>query len=66
MYTEEISKIPLSSNGDKRLQTFAGIEKYPYGKNEFKACKNEMRDVCKAEETLLSKDCENGIMLYVT
>ena len=64
VYTEEISKIALSSNGDKRLQTFDGIETYPYGANAFKACKNEMRDVWKAKETLLSKDCEND--MYVT
>ena len=64
VYTEEISKIALRSNGDKRLQTFDGIETYPYGTKAFKACKNEMRDVWKAKETLLSKDCEND--MYVT
>ena len=32
VYTEEINKIPLSSNYDKRLQTFDKITTYPYGK----------------------------------
>ena len=64
VYTEEISKIALSSNGDKRLQTFDGIETYLYGTKAFKACKNEIRDVWKPKETLLSKDCEND--MYVT
>ena len=30
MYTEEVNKIVLSSDDDKRLQTFDGIETYPY------------------------------------
>ena len=42
MYTEEINKIALSSNDDKRLQTFDGIETYPYGTNAFKVCESEM------------------------
>ena len=28
---EEVNKIALSSNDDKRLQAFDGIETYPYG-----------------------------------
>ena len=31
VYTEEINKIALSSNDDKRLQTFDRITSYPYG-----------------------------------
>ena len=42
VYTEEVNKIALSSNDDKRLQTFDGIETYPYGTNAFKVCKSEM------------------------
>ena len=34
MYTEEVNKIALSSNDDKRLQTFDRITTYPYGTNE--------------------------------
>ena len=30
MYIEEINKIALSSNDDKRLQTFDRITAYPY------------------------------------
>ena len=34
MYTEEVNKIALSSNDDKRLQTSDKITTYPYGTNE--------------------------------
>ena len=33
VYTEEINKIALSSNDDRRLQTFDRITTYPYGTN---------------------------------
>ena len=42
LYTEEINKIALSSNDDKRLQTFDRTTTYPYGTNAFKACESEM------------------------
>ena len=42
MYTEEVNKIALSSNDDKRIQTFDKVTKYPYGTNVFKVCENEM------------------------
>ena len=42
MYTEEVNKIALSNNDDKRLQTFDGITTYPYGTNVFKICESEM------------------------
>ena len=42
VYTEEINKIALNSNDDKRLQTFSGIATYPYGTNAFKVCESEM------------------------
>ena len=42
VYTEEVNKIALSSNDDKRLQTFDGITTYPYGANAFKVCESEM------------------------
>ena len=35
----------ISSNDDKRLQTFDGIETYPCGTNAFKACESEMMTV---------------------
>ena len=42
VYTKEVNKIALSSDDDKILQTFDGIETYPYGTNEFKVCESEM------------------------
>ena len=42
VYTEEINKIPLISNDDKRLKSFDGITTYPYRTNAFKVCKTEM------------------------
>ena len=42
VYTEEINKIALSSNDDKRLQTSDRIKTYPYGTNTFKVCESEM------------------------
>ena len=43
VYTEQINKIVLSSNDDKRLQTFDKIATYPCGTNAFKLCKSEFR-----------------------
>ena len=42
MYTEEVNKIALSSNHDKRIQIFDKVTTYPYGTNGFMVCKNEM------------------------
>ena len=42
VYTEQINKIVLSSNDDKRSQTFDKITTYPYGTNAFKVCESEM------------------------
>ena len=41
VYTEEGNKIALNSDGDKRLQTFDGIQTYPYRTNAFKVCESE-------------------------
>ena len=38
VYTEEVNKIALSSNDDKRLQTHDKITTYSYGTNAFKIC----------------------------
>ena len=49
VYTEEINNIALSSNDDKRLQTFDGIDTYSYGTIAFKVCESEMpvvKDLC--------------------
>ena len=42
VYTEEINKIAISSNDDKRLQTFDKVTTYPYGTNAFKVWESEM------------------------
>ena len=42
VYTEQINKILLSSNENKRLQTFDKIITYPYETNAFKVCESEM------------------------
>ena len=42
VYTEQINKIAVSSNDDKRLPTFDKITTYPYGTNAFKVCEKEM------------------------
>ena len=42
VYTEQINKIALSSNDDKRLQTFDKITTYPHGTIAFKVCESEM------------------------
>ena len=42
VYTEEVNKIALSSNDDKRLQTFDRITSYPYGTSAGKVCKTEL------------------------
>ena len=42
VYTEEINKIAVSSNDDKRLQAFDRITSYPYGASVGKVCKTEL------------------------
>ena len=42
VYTGEVNKTALSSNDDKRLETYDRIKTYPYGKNAFKVCESEM------------------------
>ena len=46
VYTEGVNKIALSSNDDKRLQTFDRVTTYPYGPNAFKVCESEMLSKC--------------------
>ena len=45
VYTEEVNKIALSSDDDRRLQTFDRITIYPYGTT------NDMLKVFEAKET---------------
>ena len=42
VYTEEVNEIGLSSNDDKRLETFDIITSYPYGTTVGKVCKTEL------------------------
>ena len=42
VYTEEFNKITLSSNDDKRFETFDKAARYPHGTNAFKVCESEM------------------------
>ena len=49
VYTEKVNKIALSSNDDKRIQTFDGITTYLYGT---KVCESEMLEV---------KNCKNNV-----
>ena len=48
VYTEEVNKTALSSDDDKRLQTFDKIETYPYGTPAVKVCESEMmvKNIC--------------------
>ena len=42
MYTEEVNKITLSSDDDKRLKTINKVTTWPYGTNDLKVCESEM------------------------
>ena len=42
VYTEEIDKVALSNNDDKRLHTFDRITSYPYGTSPGKVCKTKL------------------------
>ena len=42
VYTEEVNKIVLNSNDDKRLQTLHRVTTYPHGTNAFKVCERDM------------------------
>ena len=61
VYTEEVNKIALSSNDNKRLQTFDRVTTFPYGTNAIKVCESEMLRVfeAKAKLKMLSKECES-------
>ena len=41
VFTEEINKIALSSNDDKRIQSIDLIEKYAHGTSKDLVCKKE-------------------------
>ena len=66
MYTEEINKIALSSNDNKRLQTFDRVTTYPYGANAFRVRESEMVKVFEVNEKWTDKSMQSeneiGIM----
>ena len=45
IYTEDVNKIAISSNDDKRLQTHSKVTTYPYGTNTFKVCESELLSI---------------------
>ena len=47
VYTEEINKIALGSNDDKRLQTYDKITSYPYRTSTGRVCKTELSEYFK-------------------
>ena len=42
VYTEQVNKIALSSNDDKRIQIIDKVTTFPCGTNAFKVCESEM------------------------
>ena len=52
VYTEEVNKIALSSNDDKRIQTFDKVTTYPYGTNAFMVCENEIKYVLRRKNMI--------------
>ena len=65
VYTEEINKVALSSNDNKRIQTFDKVTTFPQEAPAVKVCEDELLSLRKVKETfkILSKECENE--LYV-
>ena len=55
VYTEEVNRIALSSNDDKRLQFSDKVTTYPYGTNAFKVCESEFQ-----ETVLKRRKCQTG------
>ena len=49
VYTEEINKVALSSNDDKRIQIFDKVTTFPQETHTVKVCENEMLSVLKAK-----------------
>ena len=48
MYREDVNRIALNSNDNKRLQTFNRIKTYPLWTNAFKVCESEMLSKIRA------------------
>ena len=41
MYTEKINQVALSSNDNKRIQTFFKVTTFPHRASDFKVCEEE-------------------------
>ena len=59
VHTEEINKIAVSSNDEKRLQTFDKVTTYPYGTNAFETCESEMMTL---RDFFVSKLCRLSVL----
>ena len=59
VYTTEINKIVLSSNDNKRLQTFDRVTTYPYGANAFRVRESEMLKVFEVNEKWTDKSMQS-------
>ena len=57
--TIEINKIALSSNDNKRLQTFDRVTTYPYGANAFRVRESEMLKVFEVNEKWTDKSMQS-------
>ena len=64
MYIKEVNKIVLSSNDDKRIQTFDRVTTYPYGTNVFKVCENEM--LLKKNKVICDQVKYNNRWLFIS
>ena len=58
----EVNKIALSSNDDKRIQTFDKVATFLYGTNAFKVCENEMLSKDKLNEFDEGIDIDNTMI----
>ena len=57
IYTEDVNKKALSSNDDKRLQTFDKVTTFPYGTPAVKVCESQMKIKMKMQ----NETCESNI-----
>ena len=63
VYTEEVNKIALSSNDDKRIQKYDKITTYPYGTNIFKICENEIKYMLQRKNNDLQSLRDKSLIL---
>ena len=60
VYTEKINKMTLSSNDNKRLQTFDKTTTCPYGTNALKVCESEIQRNSLKKDVDATSDVEKG------